>query len=156
MVEAAPGSALAGLRKAREKALAGLTLDLRVPGFEDPEVFVRYRPIKQADLDLAADRAEGLKVDAEITMNAVVLSHACLGVFAVDEAGEPVGLPDSWPRFDQVLAADLGLVDDGQQPTTVEIVRALYLTDGALIHTAKALDAWSAPAIQRREKSAGN
>lgn len=153
--EAAPapaGSALAGLRKAREKALAQLTTDLKVPGLE-PEVYVRFRPIKQRELDLANEKAAKSKDDDRIVVaNAVVLAHACVGIFGLVD-GEPEGSPDSWPRFDEDLARALGMMDNGESmPPVPDIVRALYLTDGALIGTAEALNAWSAPAIARREQ----
>lgn len=156
------GSALAGLRKAREKALAGLTIDLQVPGLDDPKVYVRYRPIQQREVDLVNDRTQDSKGEVDVLVSsASLLAHACVGVFTLGDDGRPAGEASTWPRFDQDLARLLGLdeADDGSriEPTTVEIVRALYMTDGALLNTARALDAWSAPAILRREEEhAGN
>jgi len=154
-------SALAGLRKAREKALAGLTIDLQVPGLEDPKVYVRYRPIQQREVDLVNEHTATAKDDRDVLVSAALLAHACVGVFSTDDAGKPVGDPGSWPRFDQELAGLLGITEapDGPriEPSTAEIVRALYMTDGALMQTARALDLWSAPAILRREEEhAGN
>lgn len=156
-VPAPAGSALAGLRAARKKALDGLTVDLKVPGYE-PDLYVRFRPIKQRELDLANEKAAASKeADRIVVANAVVLSHACLGVFGIVD-GKPEGDPSSWPRFDEELAKALGLMDNGENvPPVTDIVRALYLTDGPLIGAAEALNAWSAPAVQRREDElAGN
>ncbi|MBB3041024.1 hypothetical protein [Nocardioides soli] len=154
-------SILAGLRKAREKALAELTIDLQVPGLDDPKVYVRYRPIQQREVDLVHERTRDTKSeDRDLIANASLLAHACVGVFVTVD-GKPDGDPSTWPRFDQDLAQMLGIDEapDGSkiEPTTAEIVRALYMTDGALLNTARALDAWSAPAILRREEEhAGN
>ena len=157
---AAPGSALARFRQARAKALQGLTVDLQVPGY-DPPLYVRFRPVKQTEVDKVTEKAnQSTDPDRELNANAAILAHACVGVFETVD-GKPVGDPSSWPKFDQDLAHLLGIdeAEDGTrlEPTTTEIVRALYLTDGALLNTARALDAWSAPAIRRREEeSAGN
>lgn len=152
-ITAPAGSALAGLRKAREKALQGLHLDLRVPGL-DPPVFVRYRPVQQFELDEVNDRAAVSKdADRIVIANATVLARACEGIFGIVD-GKPDGTPDSWPRFDADLAELLGMPPE---TTSVELVRALYLIDGAVIGAAEKLNAWSFPAVQSREdENAGN
>lgn len=153
---AAPGSVLAGLRKAREKALSALTIDLQVPRL-DPPVYVRYRPIQQRELEAAnkrgAELAQAKDPDAYVTANAVVLTNACVGIFGTVD-GKPDGDPASWPTFDSKLADLLGLPPEA---SGVELVRALYLTDGDVITTADALNGWSAPAVRKLDEDiAGN
>lgn len=154
---AAPGSVLDRVRKARKKALRELTLDLQVPRL-DPPVYVRFKPVQLPQLDAANKRAAELArakdPDAEVIANAIVLTHACVGVFGTVD-GKPHGAPDSWPRFgDPDLTEALDLPEGA---TAVDAVRALYLTDGDIVSTASELNGWSAPAIRRLdEDTAGN
>ncbi|MDI6911482.1 hypothetical protein [Nocardioides sp.] len=150
---AAPGSALAGLRRRREEAAAKLYLDLAVPRL-DPPVYVRYKPVDQRTLDLANKRArESKDPDRLVIANAVALSHACIGVFG-EVDGQPEGNPEDWPKFDSRLRELLGLPEDA---SAVETVRTLYLTDGDVIAAASELAEWSGMVARRTdEEIAGN
>lgn len=150
---AASGSILAGLRARREAAAKKLHLDLRVPRI-DPPVYVRYRPIPQSVLDLVNTKLAASKdADKVVIANAAALSHACVGVFGMVD-GKPEGNPDTWPKFDANLAAELGL-PDGTGAT--DIVRALYLTDGDVIAAATELADWSGTSERRvDEETEGN
>lgn len=148
---AAPDSPLASLRERRERAKKKLHLDLFVPRYEPP-VVVRYQPIARPVLTLAnkraAELAEKKDPDATVIGNAVALTHACLGVYdasgkelqSIDPSGEP-------PRFDERLARLLELPDGA---TAVDVVRALYMTDGDIIAAVSEVSEWSAIAERRQ------
>lgn len=144
-VPAAAGSPLSGLRARRDAARQTLHKDLAVPRY-DPPVFVRFRPLTQAEVDAAQKTHEKSKdPERTVVVNAGLLAKACLGVFELDGQGREVSvLPDDrdgdWPRFDERLAE---LVCDGPETRASAIVRALYLTDGDLIATAGVLTEWS-------------
>lgn len=153
---AAAGSQLASLRDRRAAAAKQLYLDLPVPRLE-PEVFVRFAPVEQAQIDRINKRHEKSK-DREKTVkiNAVVLAEACRGIFEVIDEQEvsidPADREGDWPRFDEKLADLLGLDSTG----AVDVVRGLYLTDGDVIATATKLADWSGYSITDLEEREGN
>lgn len=150
---AAPDSALAGLRARRKKAEAALYLDLRVPRY-DPPLYVRYRPAKQREVNAANDSAAASKdPDRFVTANALVLTHACMGVFEVVD-GKEVSIDEKdrggdWPKFDAQLAQLLEIPEDSK-PTA--IVRCLYLTDGDVTSACAELTVWSGDVRRRTEE----
>jgi hypothetical protein len=147
----------------RQEILSTLHLDLKVPRWSDPEIYVRYRPIEAGQVEKSMRRraagAEDQQNDASLLFHADVLISACLGVFAVLDGdlkkkyslglGDD-GLPSDWPsddpadwtRFDRDLAEALGL-EEWKWGQATNIVRALYLTDGDLIDASTELSAWS-------------
>lgn len=151
LTPAAPDSPLAGLRASRDKARQKLTTDLRVPRLE-PEVYVRYKPIPLGRIN-AVNTALGKSkaTDKEVSANAAILADVCVGVFTVDEDGEPVGDPSEWPRFDQDLAEILGVPKLNRGSA---IVRELYLTDGDIVATVRKLSEWSGFAHDQLEREA--
>lgn len=157
---AAPDSRLGGLRARRQKAEKTLHLDLVVPRL-DPPVYVRFRPLKQRELDAANEVGrKSNDPDRLVITNALVLTHACVGVFEV-VGGKPRSIlvdgttdPATWPKFDAALAADLGLPED---TSAKDIVRGLFLADGDVISAAGELADWSAQAQRRLdEETEGN
>lgn len=150
---AAAGSALANLRERRAAAAKNLHLDLAVPRLEPP-VYVRFRPVKIEEINrVNAQYAKSKAKDVDVIVNAVILSHACLGVFG-EADGQPAGDPETWPRFDSELAQLLGLPEASG---AVDVVRGLYLTDGDVIATGSRLSDWSGYAWQDLERdAAGN
>jgi hypothetical protein len=141
---------LARLAEARKAALETLHLDMQVPRL-DPPVFVRVRPISASEIAAITKRFRGNKTpDAAVMHNAALLAEVCLGVFGVDEHGQPVEDPQDWPRFDEQLAEILGM--DGAS-TAVDVVRGLYLTDGDVASAADRVVEWSG---FRRADDSGN
>lgn len=155
---AAAGSALSSLRARREAAVKKLHLDLAVPRL-DPPVYVRFRPIGQAEINgINARHAKSKAKDVDVVINAVSLATACLGVFDEVEGQlrsiDPSGDADDAPTFDERLAALLELPEGS---TAVDVVRGLYLTDGDIIATGARLAQWSGYAWQDIEReSEGN
>lgn len=157
-VDAPTGSALFDLRAIREKKLAALYIDLPVPRWGDegtPEIVVRYKPTKPSVALSATEKRRSAK-DPEWLMlaNADVLVDACVGVYAVYKGkqyslrpGEPDG---PWTRFDPDLAENLGL----STKRAVDVVRALYLTDGDLIGAVNALAEWSGTVLPKVDEEA--
>lgn len=137
---AAGGSPLANLRQRREAKVAKLYMDLSVRGLEP--LVVRYRPVTAAEITRTNKRFEKSKADdVDVLINAVILSQACLGIFDKPDATASVPTNEAWPRFDKDLAQSLGLNPEAVQG--VDVVRALYLTDGDIISTGAELSQWS-------------
>lgn len=131
---------LARLAEARKAALEQLHLDMQVPRL-DPPVFVRVRPITTPEVTAITKRFRGNKTPESTVMhNAAIIAEACLGVFGTDDDGKPVEDPSEWPKFDEELADILGL--EGAS-SAVEVVRALYLTDGDVTSAAERIVKWS-------------
>lgn len=160
----APGSALADLRQRRAKLIEELYVDLEVPRWADdggPSIWVRYGPIPPGFIAGAVERRQKQKHtlgdDWMDYVNADVLAKCCLGVYGVVDGekvslkvGDPAG---PWTMFDADLAEALGL--DLQR--AVDVVRALYYTDGDRTMAVGQLTDWSAQESARVEKtSQGN
>lgn len=159
-IPAPEGSALFDLRALRERKLKDLYKDLPVPRWgEDgtPEIVVRYKPSKpQVALRATEKRRTENDPDWLILANADVLVDACIGVYAVYQGKKyslKPGEPNApWTKFDRNLAENLGI----ETNRAVEVVRALYLTDGDLIGAVNALAAWSGTVLpQIDEESLG-
>ena len=145
-----------GNLKARRQAIADkLHKVLQVPRWEDPEIFVRFKPVDQAWLEKAAkkrsDEAEKTKQSFLVLISADILATACEGVFAKlpDDETEyslRVGDPEGrLTRFDEDLATAIGAPPQG----AAYIVRSLYQTDGDIIAAANELQEWSGIASNR-------
>jgi hypothetical protein len=140
-------SPLASLRKRRAEIIEDLYLDIKVPRWENPEIYVRFKPLSTVKLGASLERRRKSKVDDwSLLANADMLVDSCLGVYAVVDGdlnnklslapGDPKGV---WTKFDPALAAALGV--DAQR--AVDVCQALYLTEGDLIDTANKLFTWS-------------
>lgn len=137
---------LGSLKARRAEVLTNSTIDLRVPRWDNPEMFVRFKPVSHALLKKATrvglNAAERKRDEAEVEANCDVLIDGCVGVFARldgkdyslrpgDEDGEPT-------LFDEDLAENLGC-----GKTARAVVRALYITDGDIISTASRISEFS-------------
>lgn len=147
LAPAAATSLLATLRERVEEAEATnpLHLDLQVPRMRG--VWVRYRPTTSQEINALTKRiGDNVKVEDDrkpLVTNAAILCAACLGVYVVDDAGEPVGDPDTWVRPGAQLARELGR-DPSELPTAADTLLALYRTDGDLMSASVQVNAWSA------------
>ena len=141
--------ALQSIANKRKLLKKNLFIDLQVPRWNDPEIFVRYRPVESTVTEAAIEkRRESQDAVPEwlLLANADILVLACDGVYACLDgdhtvkyslrAGDPEG---SWTKFDP----DLGAALEVPIPTANDVVRALYLTDGDLIAAANRVVEWS-------------
>jgi hypothetical protein len=130
------------LRAQRERQLAPKTLTLRVPGWQDPEVHIRYRPLEWDRLVAMLEDADGASSALEANLQALV--DACDALLVRDPDDEtPVSLAgrlreqgeevDGEVRFGGVAVELLELTvadEDGgaQRParTSREVARALF------------------------------
>jgi hypothetical protein len=128
--------------------------DIKVPRWEDPEIFVRFNPIDVTSTEAVVEKRRESKdvvPDWLLYANADIIAQSCQGVYATLDGDHSkkyslrVGDEDGpWTRFDPDLAAALGL------PTEIgaaEVVKALYMTDGDLLAAATALTDWSGASI---------
>ena len=154
-VDAPKSSALANLADKRKKMRDGLHLDLKVPRWEDPEIFVRFNPIDATQTEAAIDKRRESNIPEWLVLaNADILALACEGVYATLDGDHTtkysLRLGDNdgkWTRFDPDLAAALGVT----LPGATEVVRALYPTDGDLLNTAAVLTEWSSSTIEKAD-----
>lgn len=134
-------SVLGQLKARREQIKQGATIDFPVERWDDPEIFVRFKPVEHGVIRSGGTRVEGAqqkdKARVEVEVNCDVLIRGCVGVFARIggkeyslKPGEPRG---EWTKFDADLAENLGLSEDA---TAREVVKALYIFDGDIMSTA--------------------
>jgi len=147
-VKASPLSALSRLREIREQAVAKLYKDLKVPRWDEygAEIWVRYGPLDVTHLNEATQRREKDKKRNPgwvLLANCDGLVKSCIGVYALVEGRKyslrPGDADGEWTKFDDDLARALGI----DATRAVEVVRALYLTDGDIISTIMTLGEWS-------------
>ena len=131
------GSAFATLRAERANAAEKVHLELRVPRWETP-VFVRYKAPEKKRIQSILNAAQK-KRDHSVTPEAVLLAENCIGVYEKDPDGNPIGNPDEWPRFDEALAAYLGV--DAKR--AVDVVKALFVTEGDITRHSAELMTWA-------------
>ena len=140
---------IASLRERREAIRSTLYYDLQVPRWEAPEIWVRFDPIKASRADQVIQARMDSKDDERgVLLNADLLASSCREIWASvpgDDTRYSLnvnGVIGVGPltRFDPALAAALGLPDGSK---AVDVVRALYWTDGDLIAAANALAEWS-------------
>lgn len=141
-------SVLSQLDKRRQAILEKEHLDLAVPRWTDPEIFVRYKPVPHEHFSRGAQRVEKAtpkdKPKVELESNIDVLVQGCIGVFArIDgkdyslRPGDPNG---EWTGFDADLAENLGL------PTGAgarAVVKALFIVDGDIMSHGSSLGEFS-------------
>jgi len=148
---------LISLKSRREEIVNGLFVDIQVPRWNDPEIFVRYRPISAIKLNSAIERRRKQKTeDWSILANADMLVEACLGVYCIlhgnmdnkyslriaDASGD-------FTKFDPDLSAALGIPAE----RAVDVCRSLYLTEGDLIDAANRLFKWSGIANEEADET---
>jgi hypothetical protein len=141
-VETPAPTPLFSLKNRRTEILKNLYTDLRVPRYEDPEVWVRFKPVNTVHMNVVLKKRQASKdPDWGLKANADVLINSCIGVYAMfpenpDEKyslteGNPLG---EWTKFDTKLAQALEIpVPDSDQAAS--IVRSFYFADGDLIDT---------------------
>lgn len=142
-----PVSPLAALRARREQIVDGLYIDIKVPRWDEPEIFVRFKPVSTIRLSAAIEKRRKSKDENwSVLANADVLIDSCIGVYALTSAdpeaklslrlNDPFG---KWTKFDMDLCQALGL----EASRASDAVLGLYLTEGDLIETANRLLRWS-------------
>jgi len=143
----AEDSPLAALRDRRAQIVNDLYTDIKVPRWDEPELYVRFKPVSAVKLNKAIERRR--KVGGEdwsLLANADMLIEACIGVYAVVDGDTDNKLSlkvndakGSWTKFDSDLSEAIGL--DAVRAT--DVVLGVYLTEGDLIDTANKLFKWS-------------
>jgi hypothetical protein len=155
--ESDANTALASLKNRRAQIVDEMYIDVQVPRWESPEIFVRFKPVSTVKLSAAIDRRRKQKGDDwSLLANADMLIESCIGIYAVLDGdhdkkfslnpGDPLG---AWTKFDPTLGKVLGV--DVQRAT--DVVKELYLTEGDLIDTANKLFKWSNVANDEADES---
>ena len=142
-------AAILSLKDKRAALAKDLHIDLQVPRWRDPEIFVRYGPIDatRAERTIANRQKSGVP-EWNVLANADLLILSCIGVFACLDGNyddkfslnPTVGPTGAWTRFDSALGENLGVFTPNDP---VAVIRALYATDGDLINAAARLVEWS-------------
>jgi len=125
------------LRDRRTQIVEDLYTDLKVPRWENPQVFVRFNPINTTQMNASVKKRSNSKApDWPLRANADVLVMSCVGIYAVYEdepdvkyslrEGDPNG---PWTKFDPDLCKALG-IEEGTTDQHVNAVKGLYFTDG--------------------------
>jgi len=135
------------LRNRREQIVNELFIDIKVPRWEDPEIYVRFKPVSATKLNATIDRRRKQKGDDwSLLANADMLVDSCVGVYAVVDGDKDNKLslrldnPNGpWTKFDPELATALGV----DATRAADACIALYLTEGDLLETASKLFKWS-------------
>ena len=160
MAEATPVAEfnpLASLRDRRKAIINEMYIDIKVPRWNEPEIYVRFRPISATTLNkrVEARRKQGGDMWS-IMANADIIADSCIGVYGVMDGDldnklslrldDPKG---EWTKFDGFLGEALGL----EAVRATDVVLALYLTEGDLIATANKLFEWSGIASNEADES---
>lgn len=158
-LDAASTSPLDVLRRVRDDKRAEMHLDLEVPrwrtGDNETGFAVRFRPMRTSEMIKAVERHEKTQKKVDdwlVNANADVLAKCCVSVIAIVD-GERVNLDGGDPAVTPTTFNHSGLADALGVPTDpirqVDVVKALYFTDGDLMNAANKLSEWSA---QRTEE----
>jgi hypothetical protein len=148
---------LVSLRNRREEIVSNLFIDIKVPRWEDPEIFVRFKPVSATRLNSAIEKRRKQKSDDwSLLANADMLVDSCVGIYGVIDGdkdnklslriGDPNG---SLTKFDPELGAALGV--DAQR--AVDVCTSLYLTEGDLLEVANRLFQWSGVASDEADET---
>lgn len=140
-------SPLAALRARREQLVNELYIDIKVPRWDEPELYVRFKPVSAVRLNSAIERRRKQKGDDwSILANADMLIDCCLGVYAVmnGDTEEKLSLREgnphgSWTKIDKDLANALGI----EAERASDACMGLFFTEGDLIDVANKLFKWS-------------
>ncbi len=130
-IDPTPRSGRASLRAQREAATEGLYTDLKVPEYDD--VWLRLRPVDAPAVRKKMRKYEADKDAGLLKAYCELLIDACDGIFHVTESGKEIGVdpdaPDSWPRYDERLAAILELTEE-ESRSAIAVARAFHVKDG--------------------------
>lgn len=139
----ARNSILGRIKSRREEIAAAQFTDIRVPRWENPELWVRYGTLEHPFIERTFDRARKAKKEnrgeAVVNSNADILIEACIGVYAIHPTTNekvslsPRGEDDEWTRFDPDLGETMGLSTDA---TARQVLRTVYFTDGDILSAA--------------------
>jgi hypothetical protein len=149
-VEIPTPSPLLNLKERRQAQKAKLIKDIRIPRWENPELWLRFRPAEPTALErFLRKRARGKDnpdpgwgIDATLD----IIVDACVAVYAKypdDETEYSLKVNDakgSLTRIDHEVARALGLED---VTTAAETARALFLAEGDINTVGNALLTWS-------------
>ena len=123
-----PRSGRASLAEQRRAAEADLTVDLKVPEYED--VYVRYRPVDAPTIRRKLRKHDADKDAGLLKAYCELLIDACEGIFHLGDDGTEVGVDpdrrDEWPGYDHRLAELLGVKAD----SAIEVCRSVHVKDG--------------------------
>jgi hypothetical protein len=153
----APVTPLLSLKNRRSQIVESLYLDLRVPRWDEPEIYVRFKPVSTTKLNTAVEkRRKSKSSDWAVLANADMLIESCIGVYAVIDGDTenklslyPNNPNGAWTRFDMKLAESLGIEAD----EATDVVNGLYFTEGDLIDAANRLFSWSNVANEEADES---
>ena len=140
-------SPLAALRTRREQLVNELYIDVKVPRWESPEIYIRFKPVSAVRLNSAIERRRKQKGDDwSILANADMLIDCCIGVYAVVDGNyeEKLSLREGnprgpWTKIDKDLAFALGV----EAERAVDACLGLFFTEGDLIDVSNKLFKWS-------------
>jgi hypothetical protein len=140
---------LLALKNRRTEIVNDLFVDIKVPRWESPEIYVRFKPVSNTRLNATINRYQKDAKNGQdwsFLANAQMLIDSCVGIYAIVDGNEDVKLSlregdpyGKWTKFDTDLAAALGI----QANRATDSVIGLYLTEGDLIDTANKLFRWS-------------
>jgi hypothetical protein len=119
------------LKARREEIAAELFKDLPVPGWDNPRITVRYRPLEHpfiARKRKSVEKAKGDKGEAEMNANLDLLIEGCVEISADNGEGP-------WDGFDPNLAEALGVESVSARQTC----KALFFKDGDVVSHTDAL-----------------
>ena len=144
------------IARRRKEIAAELFLDLPIPRWDEPQIWVRYRPMTLAELRKVVSSAEpknnqgGGKPKKSSTSEAVLMANrdlviaCCMGVYAVQDGQKfslhPEGKDRPWTKFDPHLAEVLEV--EGEF-TARKVVDAIFHTEGDLVSHVDQLAAWT-------------
>jgi hypothetical protein len=145
-----PATPIFSLKSRRAEILKKLHIDLRVPRYEEPEVWVRFSPVDTTLMNASVTKHSKTKEkDWGLKANAEVLINSCVGIYAVfpENPDEKFSLREDepngeWTKFDMALAKALDIIPDEHAPA-ISVVRKFYFADGDLVDTTERLLRWS-------------
>jgi len=154
--EASEVTPLISLKERRKQIVNDLFIDVKVPRWDEPEIFVRFAPVSATKFGAAMERRRKQKAeDWTLLANIDMLIDSCVGVYALlpdsDEKlslcpGSPYG---EWTKFDTDLGESLGIT----ATRASDVCRSLYLTEGDLIDTANKIFRWSGLANEEADEA---
>jgi len=132
-----------GMLVERRKAIAAKQgIVYGVPEWDEPRVFVRFRPLAHHELKAAQGRIERAKdkAAAEVDANAGLLVKACVEVWGDYGDGEKTPLSpkpeDGLTKFDGNLAQALGLPAES---LASNVLKTLFMREGDILSCAQYL-----------------
>lgn len=156
-VATTPSTPLLSLRNRRVEIVNELYIDIQVPRWEEPELFIRFKPISATKLNATIEKRRKQKSDDwSYLANADMLIDSCIGIYAVVDGdhdnklslrlNDPNG---SWTKFDTDLTDALGI----EANRATDAVNALFLTEGDMIDVANKLFRWSNIANEQADET---